>query len=386
MSAVNLQPGELCDITIKGARYADDHGDVRGFDLAGSDTRVWIPRSPQVQVERRAPKEWPPQPDDVWLDVATSAWFAFRDPRGVLLMQSGDPNSDTRPTPDMVLSTAGPMTLVYRKGWTPVPAVEAKPAEVDKRTATIAGLRALADLIEAQPTLPTPYVQANIYIEHLVKDPDERHAELERIARVLDVEPDSRDKEKWPGQRHRYARKALGGGVSYEAVICDVYPKPESTTDVPPSPPEEVAGPGVAAAGPATAVDFELGPVPDADGDLIATVDACHECETTGQNCLAHPAAGEAGELLEQTEPEITVGSVWRHRRYPGRTVTVVGLTDTEVSQKDSVRTRTSTRASWHRHWALEQTAPAVEQDPDALDQIGVAATDPAEVAGGEQT
>lgn len=320
-----VKPGELVDVLLKDVEVVTASGAALEVTYrAGANREAYAlyikPDSPNLVVTRIAPAEWPPRIGDVWADAHGGEWWCRPEHEGAdaeAYLQSQKGGVDD---PSWVLRQYGPMALVYRKGWSPAPAAdvdqadEPKPAEVDKRTATIAGLRALADLIEAQPTLPTPYFQANIYVEHLLKDPDEQHAELERIARVLDVEPDSRDKEKWPGQRHRYARKALGGGVSYEAVICNAYPEPEPAADITPSPLEEVAGP--VAAGPATAPNFELGPVLDEDGDRIAP-------------------------------PHIDL--------------------DEAIAEKRQ-----------HPEFAAAYDA-AVEQDPDALDQLAIAATDPAE-------
>lgn len=216
--------------------------------------------------------------------------------------------------------------------------------QLDKRAAIIAGVREYIDYVEAHPDLPiddmTFRTLWHVRVERGLEGDEKQEAafdELRRIARVLDVEADLRDAPRTP---HPHAKRVFAGGVTYEAVyITDAYRgdykpiEPATTEDITPSPPEEVAGSDVAAAGPATAPDAE--PVdpdetpfqramrlegvvpdfdePDADGDLIAAVDPCPvgdpECET-GDDGSRHdgctPAVGPDAAVF-------TICSIWPH-------------------------------------------------------------------------
>lgn len=130
---------------------------------------------------------------------------------------------------------------------------------VHDRAALVAGLRQLADLIEANPDLPaSPHqLSATVYINsmpHIGNDDELGFAELRRIAGILGVEPDLRDE---PGAMHPSVRLRLAGGVAYEATyITQAYkrgykpvePEPDvvdgspSDLDGPPAPVLDAAG------------------------------------------------------------------------------------------------------------------------------------------------
>lgn len=134
-------PGEIIDITIKGARVVEvcRHGDGNGDDLRftyeakdghASHSAVWAD-APGVTVERVAPAEWPPQPADLWRDREGDLWFAARhwpdcddrqDSRGanaygwrvvLVPLELGEQGSPCRP--EDVLQPSGPFTLVRRE-------------------------------------------------------------------------------------------------------------------------------------------------------------------------------------------------------------------------------------------------------------------------------
>jgi hypothetical protein len=315
MSAMVLQAGELVDIAIKGARVEAYNGGYFTVAPTGGAHITIETGSTGVRVTRVAPAEWPPQVGDLWLDASGSEWFAPM--RAKPELESTTAGSSAA---DWVLGRYGPMTLAYRKGWTPAPAADVDQADevepkLDERSAVIAGIRELADFLEAHPGLPVNRytVDARHYVRHdrNLHTDEARHDELERLAAVMGVEPMPREAP-YEGARHRLAVKKFSGGWGFEVCLTDAYQQP---TDLAPGG-NEVAGPVLV--GPATARTFDLGPVPDADGDLIAPVEPEH-AHTYGVAC---PATG--------------------------------------------------------CRWPLD--APAVESDADALDQIGVAATDPAEL------
>lgn len=124
---MSYQPGEIVDITIKGARvidaaetahragsavhevlvfrYADDSDETMG--------RVVYTAAKGVSVERVAPAEWPPQPGDLWRDRDGTLWFAVEEkghhPAGLMCDSSQVWN------PAEVGANWSPLTLVHRE-------------------------------------------------------------------------------------------------------------------------------------------------------------------------------------------------------------------------------------------------------------------------------
>ena len=119
MNGFIYEPGEVYDITIKGARVISvaHNGWIR-FDVPDGPRHEIAPYSDAFTVERVAPAEWPPRPGDVWRTERQS-YFAVDD---------SDPDEDNcdRPTirlvntggehldPDFIL-LHGPLTLVHRE-------------------------------------------------------------------------------------------------------------------------------------------------------------------------------------------------------------------------------------------------------------------------------
>jgi hypothetical protein len=136
------QPGEIVDITIKGARvkevkgYGDGNGHCLKFEYAlpSGDMMpdaVFIDAD-AVTVERGAPAEWPPQPGDEWAGPKGERWFAMKyygdydlpkDYEGcnsdgwrvVLMPMEIGPYGDSEMRPDDALRTRGPLTPVHRE-------------------------------------------------------------------------------------------------------------------------------------------------------------------------------------------------------------------------------------------------------------------------------
>lgn len=117
--------------------------------------------APALTVERVAPKEWPPQVDDVWRAANGTKYWAdgysahsgMDEPR----MVGGGRGF----WPDELLAEAGPLTLVYREGWSPAPAEPADDqAEVQPSYAD--SLRELADWLDAHPDMPMPLYSLHV--------------------------------------------------------------------------------------------------------------------------------------------------------------------------------------------------------------------------------
>lgn len=156
--AAKFTPGELVDVTIRGARVVHTYLTSTVFDINHGGTDFELPHGPNVRIARVAPAEWPPQPADVWRDNAGVAWMALGNLAGGVEMvpAKGGPDAGGWQDPIDVLGDFGPMRLEYRPGWTPPGEPTIKPAEpfVDERAEMIAGIRELADLLEQRPNLP----------------------------------------------------------------------------------------------------------------------------------------------------------------------------------------------------------------------------------------
>ena len=79
-----FQPGEIVDITIKGAHVVDvtkldecQLGVV--FDCDAGLFPLTVPLGPPgVTVERGDPENWPPRRADMWRHTSGTLWFAFQ--------------------------------------------------------------------------------------------------------------------------------------------------------------------------------------------------------------------------------------------------------------------------------------------------------------------
>lgn len=217
---------EVVDVQIKGARVVIHDGDALELTYApegGNAYALYLRQGSGVTVIRRAPAEWPPQPGDVWRDKGANAWFS-QDTEGDPILRaqhSGWGGGD----PERVLNQYGPMTLVYREGWTPAPAADADQADepkLDQRAELIAGIREFADFLEAHPDLPADQyiVTAQHHVRNNVDSEEQAFDELRRIAAILDVEPELADE---PNAGHPNATRQFRG-IQYRAVyITDAY-------------------------------------------------------------------------------------------------------------------------------------------------------------------
>lgn len=114
-----FQPGEIVNITIKGARIEEPTDEVGNLEYtypAGLSRfeGVVVPLAESVTVERVAPAGWPPQPGDLWKDRDGTLWFAVEDKghQQVGLMC----DSSQVWNPNEVGANWSPLTLVHREG------------------------------------------------------------------------------------------------------------------------------------------------------------------------------------------------------------------------------------------------------------------------------
>ncbi|WP_432928174.1 hypothetical protein ACQPZZ_01405 [Microbispora sp. CA-135349] len=82
----------------------------------------------------------------------------------------------------------------------------------DHRSALIAGLRALADFLDANPAVPVPYSVNVLHFPHRAPDA-EMCAEVDHIAELLGTSIDPRERE-----AGHYAASICFGPVEYRAV------------------------------------------------------------------------------------------------------------------------------------------------------------------------
>ena len=87
------------------------------------------------------------------------------------------------------------------------------PTITHQRASFVAGLRELADYIEATPDLPIPSHNSRTAIApHLSGSDAEDRAEVDRIAAILDASPTTTR-----GDHYKVSRQ-FSGGITYEAV------------------------------------------------------------------------------------------------------------------------------------------------------------------------
>lgn len=125
----DFKPGEVVDITIKGARIVEHVGTSLAFEYL-SDPRDAAGRviysrgnvradAHSITVERVAPAEWPPQAGDVWRDRHGSPWFAVdihdideTDVPEIVMVLAYE---GARRPPEEFNQIGGPVVLVHRE-------------------------------------------------------------------------------------------------------------------------------------------------------------------------------------------------------------------------------------------------------------------------------
>lgn len=119
----NFKPGELVDLTIRGARVKSTNGGGSGESLilayAEVERGVFAtvelrhPDADSVTIERVAPAEWPPRPGDLWRDCHDVLWFTTTesDVANPFMRTTDYSGNHAR----NLLEHVGPLTLVHRE-------------------------------------------------------------------------------------------------------------------------------------------------------------------------------------------------------------------------------------------------------------------------------
>jgi hypothetical protein len=333
-----FERGELVDVVIKGARVDSVEADTDSLTVyyrpGHSETTfdtVTLMLGGVVEVTRVAPKEWPPRPGDVWQGADGKDWFACGGTSGSDVWLVPAQAGRGAVAEGVVLADHGPLTLTHRRGWTPkTPAgrdTESSPEgsavattgqPVDHRAETIAGLRELADWLEANPDVPVAKDSAelSIYAWQALLDraytgsDDEQAKVLHRVGALIGADV----VEGQHGGPHGRVIKKFLGGVKYE--LLHVWQTAATPADTNIAQAGEVAG-SASQLEPATAVE----PAPDGSGDGPAVapdddgpVDGC-DCEDCDDLRTA-PADGSLPRLIEPapiTDPAL----VGRPSDYP---------------------------------------------------------------------
>lgn len=151
-----FQVGEMVRAVIEAGRVDSVEGDALVVAVGAAQIMLPLDERELVRVERMAPAEWPPQGGDVWRAASGVKWFASASAAGDVMMVSSP--SGTQARPEKVLGFSdGPLTLVYREGWTTAVPVPVQPdPDPDDLATLVAGLRELADFYEANPAMPMP--------------------------------------------------------------------------------------------------------------------------------------------------------------------------------------------------------------------------------------
>jgi hypothetical protein len=190
-----FEPGELVNIRIDRARFIGEDNGHREFSVpnpGGDAYALYLARGVNVTVERVAPKEWPPQPGDVWADGQGNRLFATQVPGRPLVLVVAD---GARNEAECMLDAWGPLHLVARDGWAPdALATVDEPEAVDERARYVAALRALADFVESRTDLPVPNDTPTAQVSWSRSDGPE--VRVPEVALLLGVEVERDDRER----------------------------------------------------------------------------------------------------------------------------------------------------------------------------------------------
>lgn len=356
--------GEVLDVTLR-VRVVEDSNLHHCLNvtyrqpehLNASPYPLNLPlRSPDMTITRLAPAEWPPQPSELWAAGDGVELFATAGTRSdEAWMVSGDAGRAGYAS-DM-LAVYGPMRRVY-------PPVESAPAadvdqpdepeQPDERAASAALLRHIADGIDAG--LPVPWTVSDRFDLYLYAPGSGAGPDTAAVdAWVAHIDPAGQA----TSREHGYDAKLVWRGAC-EVKVWTPAPRP-AAEDIPPSPPEEVAG--LVAAGPATATWPEEAAywTEDADGDPVIPKATAPEFDL-----------GPLPELCGNLKPH------GKHSWFddkPGLSECPgVPLTDEQTDGAVVVLAE----ALDANPELLDE--PAVETDADMLDQLGVAVTGADEV------
>lgn len=121
MTKQTFRPGDLVNVTIRGARVVSDDGfrlNVRygigpDGDFSGA---VQLPSDAAgLSVDRSAPAEWPPIAGDLWRDRHGDLWFAFTVPTDEIVRMRTATGGRWADGVDRQIEDNGPWALVRRE-------------------------------------------------------------------------------------------------------------------------------------------------------------------------------------------------------------------------------------------------------------------------------
>ncbi|WP_433233930.1 hypothetical protein [Actinomadura nitritigenes] len=72
---MSIETGALVNVTITGVRMGE-RSHIR-MTVQTQDGEVWV-LPPHAEVERIAPRDWPPEPGDIWEAEHGARYFAYR--------------------------------------------------------------------------------------------------------------------------------------------------------------------------------------------------------------------------------------------------------------------------------------------------------------------
>lgn len=152
-----LVPGETVDVTIRGAVVlpGEDCGLV---PMAVGNWRATINmRAPGVTAKRKVPADGEPCAGEIWADRFDARYFARAGSAGnAVLVPAEGPYTQTH-WETLHGAAEGPIRRVWPESTMVAPAGDVDEDQADEptgRAAIVAGLRQLADLIDANPDLP----------------------------------------------------------------------------------------------------------------------------------------------------------------------------------------------------------------------------------------
>jgi hypothetical protein len=207
-----FKAGEVVDVQIRGARISGQYVDEAGW-VEINNHLVQLPfDAASVTVVRRAPREWPPNPGELWADGEGMEFFAIAT-AGAASSLLGEPwmvggaGVDSMYASEL-LARRGPLRRLY-------PPVETPPDDRDdeveqRRVASVlavladgvdAGLPAFyavtftADLVRVQMSGPGRRDEVDPWVAHVdptvraaVTDPDWRDSGRDRYAGTVEVD------------------------------------------------------------------------------------------------------------------------------------------------------------------------------------------------------
>lgn len=279
---IELRKGESIHVRLEGVTVvrSDDRALTVRTPAGGVLTMAPEPR---IVLFRDTPADGAPRPGDVWRDARGGLHFARPSGSNMVGLVPGGPGAFAQSWRDVHVGDRGPIALVWREGQAPAADAGADDAEapVDARAARIAGLRELADWLEANPDVPLGENQFTVTTwawqilgDRPTTSDDEQREAMHRVAALIGAEPvDGR-----PGGPHGRVEKQFAGGVTYEVLHV--------LRSMPPAPPvEEQSVP-----------DSGVDETADEGGDGPVDGCDCEDCEDLAEELAVELAAAPGAE------------------------------------------------------------------------------------------